>query len=436
MKNLLTITALIGLATFFSYGQGIVNFNAGGSTATRIATNSTFGGPSTGLISGPVGSYYFALFIAPTSNGTNYSLSPSLDPTQSGFSLVSSPSGPYATNLAIAGRFSGNPAATDNLIVNGYPTFSSANFVVVGWSANIAGRDWNAFQAWWNNGNVAGPVGWAGHSLVATSVTLGGGIQPAGNIFGGNPGQIPGFTLKLIPEPSPFSLLVFGVAGFLVFRRRRLKPLLTAVALLGVVSQAFSQGTVNFSAGASAATRIATNSGGGITGLITGTSSYYFALFVAPTTVGTNWGSSASLDPTTAGFSLVNGGAYATNTLAGRFSGNPTSTDPLTVNGYPTSSSANFVVVGWSANIAGPNWNSFLTWWYGGGSGPYVGWVGHSLVASNVQLGGGAIPAGNIFGANTGQIPGFTLSLVPEPSLPALAALAATGVLIFHRRKL
>lgn len=217
-----------------------------------------------------------------------------------------------------------------------------------------------------------------------------------------------------------------------------MKKLLTIAALMGVASLSYGQGTVNFAAGASTATRIATNSaiGGATTGYISG-GGYYFALFVAPTSVGTGWGSSTSIDPTTAGFSLVNGGAYATNGNLGRFSGNPTSTDPLTVNGYATSSSAEFVVVGWSANVAGPSWSSFLSWYGGSAGGQNTGWVGHSLVADQVQLGGGAIPAGNIFGANPGQVGGFTLGMhtIPEPTSFALAGLGAAALVIFRRRK-
>jgi PEP-CTERM motif-containing protein len=214
-----------------------------------------------------------------------------------------------------------------------------------------------------------------------------------------------------------------------------MKKVLTIAALLGVASLSYGQGTVNFAAGASPATRIATNSaiGGASTGIISG-GGYYFALFVAPTSVGTSWGSSTSWDPTIAGFSLVNGGEYATNSNAGRFTG----TSPVTVNGFPTSSSGEFVVVGWSANIAGASWASFQSWINGtSGNGVNTGWAGHSLVADAVQLGGGAIPAGNIFGANTGQVPGFTLGMVtiPEPTTFALAGLGAAALVIFRRRK-
>jgi len=209
---------------------------------------------------------------------------------------------------------------------------------------------------------------------------------------------------------------------------------------MGVASLSYGQGTVNFSAGASASTRIGTNNapGGAQTGQISGAGSYYFALFVAPSTSGTNYSLSASLDPSLNGFTFF--GAYGTNTAAvGRFTGNPT-TDDVAVPGFGGGTSANFVVVGWSANI-GTSWGAFQSWWNNGSPtdtsrGP-VGWAGHSFVAEGVQLGGGLIPPGTIFGAGTGQVPGFMLGAinVPEPSTIALAGLGAAALVIFRRRK-
>jgi|ERR1041385_2954656 hypothetical protein len=219
-----------------------------------------------------------------------------------------------------------------------------------------------------------------------------------------------------------------------------MKKLLTIAALMGVASLSYGQGSVNFSAGASASTRIATNSvaGGATTGQISGAGNYYFALFVAPSTTGTNYSLSASLDPTLSGFTFF--GAYGTNTASvGRFTGNPT-TDDVAVPGYGAGTSADFVVVGWQANI-GTDWNSFRTWYNNGSpndaSHGSVVWAGHSFVAEGVQLGGGLIPPGTIFGAGTGQVPGFTLGAinVPEPSTIALAGLGAAAVVIFRRRK-
>jgi hypothetical protein len=234
-----------------------------------------------------------------------------------------------------------------------------------------------------------------------------------------------------------------------------MKKLLTIAAVLGAVTLSYGQGTVNFSAGASATTRISTNSavGGattGLTGLTSQSYTYYYALFIADSTV-TSVGS--PLDPTrTAGWGQViwnsgnpagvTGAAYATNTAAGRFAGNPT-TDDVLVSGRGTGTSASFMVVGWSSQVAGQDWATAKTFIdayldSGNGSAPTTGWIGASAIATSVQLGGGLTPAGNIFGANPGQVLGFNLNMVtpvPEPSTFALAGLGAAALLIFRRRK-
>ena len=219
MRTLLIIAFLVG-APLISYGQGAVNFSAGAYPVTRIWTNSSPGGPSTGFISG-AGNYFFALFVAPTSTGTNYSLSPSLDPSLHGFTFL----GAYGTNTATEGRFNGNPSI-DGVSVPGIPPGNSVNFVVVGWSANIAGPNFASFLAWWNNGNpqdaYPGLIGWAGHSVVV-NVLLGGGIIPQGQIFGPSPGQAQGFGLLYtpVPEPSAFVLTSLAIAAVLLDRLTR-----------------------------------------------------------------------------------------------------------------------------------------------------------------------------------------------------------------------
>jgi len=216
MKKLLTIAAVMGVASL-SYGQGTVNFSAGASASTRITTNSVSGQPATGSING-AGQYYFALFVAPTTTGTNYGQSLSLDPTANGFTFF----GSYGTNTAALGRMSGNPT-TDDVAVPGFAGGSQANFVVVGWSASITGPDWAAFRTWYNNG-LNSTLGWAGHSFVADSVLLGGGLIPPGNIFGAGIGQVPGFNINRmdpVPEPSTFALAGLGAAALVIFRRRK-----------------------------------------------------------------------------------------------------------------------------------------------------------------------------------------------------------------------
>jgi hypothetical protein len=215
MKTLQPIATLLCACTICS-GQGSIDFGNGAGPASWIATNSGPGGASTGYIAAhSTGSaYYFGLFVAPTS----FTQVSGLDPTASGFTFF----GAIATNNAL-GRFYGNPT-TDYLVVPGYPTLSSANFVIAGWSANV-GTTWNEVQTWLHTGAPALGSVWYGISEVAMSVGLGGGQIPSTGLFGGNPWQIRGFTLNTyvttIPEPSLAGLATLGAAGLLLSKRGR-----------------------------------------------------------------------------------------------------------------------------------------------------------------------------------------------------------------------
>jgi hypothetical protein len=241
-----------------------------------------------------------------------------------------------------------------------------------------------------------------------------------------------------------------------------MKKLLTIAAFLAAATLSYGQGTVSFTAGGTAATRVSTNSavGGATTGL-TGRNdqsySYYYALFVADSTITSagTIGASGALDPTrTAGWSLATwaagnasgqvGGVYGTNVNAGgRLNGNPT-TDNVSINGRAAGSSVSFVVVGWSSQVAGQNWANAQTYIDyvldngNNGNGPTTGWIGASAVATSVTLAAPPSPSPNIFGTSAGQIAGFNLLMnapVPEPSSFALAGLGAAVMLIFRRRK-
>src|SRR5882672_3045728 len=113
MKPIFISLLTFALSAPILNGQGLVNFSAGAAAVTRISTNSFFGGPSTGLISGGMGSYYFALFVAPTFV-TNLPPGAPVDPTLHGFTFT----GNIGTNTGFAGRFNGNPS--DYTSIAGY----------------------------------------------------------------------------------------------------------------------------------------------------------------------------------------------------------------------------------------------------------------------------------------------------------------------------
>jgi hypothetical protein len=238
MKKLLTIAAFLGAVTM-SYGQGTVSFTAGGTAATRVSTNSTLGGATTGLTgrNDQGYSYYYALFIADstiTSAGT-IGATGALDPTLTpGWALATwgagnasgQIGGVYGTNVNAGGRLNGNPT-TDNVSINGRAAGSTVSFVVVGWSSQVAGQNWAQAEAYIDaviNTGQAPTTGWIGASAVATSVTLAAPPSPSPNIFGTSAGQIGGFNLLMnapVPEPSTFALAGLGAATLLIFRRRK-----------------------------------------------------------------------------------------------------------------------------------------------------------------------------------------------------------------------
>jgi hypothetical protein len=218
MKKLLTLTVLLGAASL-SFGQGLVNF--ANSSTTRISTNSVLNGPVTGLTSGAVGSYYYALFVATSSQNT-------VDASLTGWTYVGT-----GANTATVGRLNGNTTTDPGIPVPGYALGSStADFVVVGWSGN-AGSDINAIRAWWNNGGAATgnagalPAGFSGNAIsfaissVAQDQIPGGGGQPIPAIFSAT--LIPNMTLNYIPVPEPtsFALLGLGAGALAIFRRRK-----------------------------------------------------------------------------------------------------------------------------------------------------------------------------------------------------------------------
>jgi hypothetical protein len=213
MKIPYLFLTLLGFATVSAcgqYGPGEVIFANTTGTAARISTNSAPGGPATGPISG-VGNYYFALFVAP-SNVLSVEGVVFHDPDWAF-------TGNYATNTTGAGRFWGSYNPDGSVTIPGYEAGMTASLVVIGWSANIAGPDLAAVEAWYGyDGSDVPFVGWFGQSAVA-SIQLGnGGLIP--NMFVIGPtvfGAAQGFTLNLIPEPTTIGLA--GLAVVLLFRR-------------------------------------------------------------------------------------------------------------------------------------------------------------------------------------------------------------------------
>jgi len=197
MKKLAAILCLSAL-TSGAFAQGLVNFF---NSSTTLSSATDANGVSAAT-SGAVGSYYYGLLTAAA--GTT-------DPKAFTFS------GAYATNLAVAGRFTGGA----NVAVAGWTAGESRSYEVAIWSASL-GHD---FQAGWLQGNFS-TSGVFGLSAIATGISGGAGVpaSPSYNLFGGATGIQAGFnanTVGAVPEPSSMALAGLGAAALLIFRRRK-----------------------------------------------------------------------------------------------------------------------------------------------------------------------------------------------------------------------
>jgi hypothetical protein len=206
MKKLLTLAALLGTAAM-SFGQGYVNFQ--NLSTSRVSTNGTL------QAAAPVGTWYYALLVAPSTQN-------SISSDYAGWTFAV-----MGTNTPQAGRLTGNNADTGGSVqIAGYSATATGDFAIVGWSSNI-GSDWTAFRAWWNNGQhdtgaAAGTSGWSGTSVVAQDIPLAPFGGPYNSPFG--PAAIPNMNLTFtaaVPEPSTIALAGLGAAALVIFRRRK-----------------------------------------------------------------------------------------------------------------------------------------------------------------------------------------------------------------------
>jgi hypothetical protein len=218
MKKILVIASSLALAGLSAQAQGLFNFNNSVSATTHMSTNSVAGGAATGQTLG-AGSYYYALFLSSSATTVANVGSGATAPTASAvgayvFSDVNWTLAGYATNSATLGRVAGNAAG---VAPNGFAGASSAQFVVLGWSANLGSTIAQVQSAL-----TAGTFGYIGESQVSGATTLGdGGLTPTPSVFSAIGG---GFTLgatPAVPEPGTMALAALGGASLLLFRRKK-----------------------------------------------------------------------------------------------------------------------------------------------------------------------------------------------------------------------
>ena len=228
MKKLILTTLCAFIAGGVAFSQGYVNWSqAGGppvlSWQTNTAISPFFGGSGTGGVSGYIGtaanSYYIELLYAPWtgSAATITSLSDLLSWKDTGLTGVN-----QTSTTAGPGGMTPQPASAAAQ-VQGVPGGSQANWVVVGWSANL-GTTWLAVSNVLANWNYSIPDAYFGRTPIGT-VAAGTSQFFGATLFGTNPGQIyaPNTQMYLLPVPEPGTLALASLGGLslLLFRRRK-----------------------------------------------------------------------------------------------------------------------------------------------------------------------------------------------------------------------
>ena len=226
MKKTLLTVALVTLAAAASQAQGFVTF---GSSTQNVSTNNvtandpTLGASASGKTSG-AGSYYYALFYSTSQTAIGGSSAAAQGNAAQGLLNPANGwtfSGDYASSTATVGRWTSlNPNADGTSTVSGLAGGASAQFAILGWSANL-GTTLAALQV----SILAQAHGFLGQSIVSGALQAGDGalVTPATISSGGAPG-IQGFTLGAlapVPEPTTLALAAIGGASLLMFRRKK-----------------------------------------------------------------------------------------------------------------------------------------------------------------------------------------------------------------------
>jgi len=201
-----------------------------------------------------------------------------------------------------------------------------------------------------------------------------------------------------------------------------MKKLLTIAALVSATTFSFAQGTLNW---ANQTTTLISLSGGVMPARTTPETTFNFGLFIAP--IGTQ-------PPAMTGAGGIDGIADANWQLVAAYSQNSTSVaagagrlpaGTATIAGFNSGTSVNFIIRAWQSSTGGADWAAAR---------PGLTFLGTSALGTAI-LGGGAFPLPVAFGTGAGQIGGFNVVPIPEPSSMALAGLGAASLLLFRRRK-
>jgi len=237
MKKILTTLAIAGL-TVASFAQGTVNWSASPSVNFIAQTNSTAysqlsaalgAGQTTAVNSGGVANtpagqttlFYYALLYSTSASTTPTTLS-TLAGSWSNTGLLMT-NGPGAN-----GRI--NPVNPNAAATVPWAAGTSANVMLVGWSANL-GNNYatvlSLLQNWSTQNSTVTGQAFFGESSVGAVTSSSSSITGA-TVFGGspllsnpsaNPAQL--FLLATVPEPGTLALAAIGGASLLLFRRKK-----------------------------------------------------------------------------------------------------------------------------------------------------------------------------------------------------------------------
>lgn len=197
MKKTLVATILGVVACATTFAQGSISFNNYNTAAGQVTYAPGSGGsPGTGVNSTFTAALYYALGtpVIPA-DPTGFA-----DPTTLGLTLLGGNTGktpPYPSQFVVNGAGAGyflGPAVQIPDYVSGPITF-----MVVAY----------------NGANYASSLV-RGHSAAFVEASLATGAQPVQNFTG-----LQDFQVYLVPEPSSFALAGLGLAGLLIFRRRK-----------------------------------------------------------------------------------------------------------------------------------------------------------------------------------------------------------------------
>ncbi len=175
-KQVLTILAVISLAGS-AFAQGTVTM--GNNASSLVRYNDAISGTAVA-----VGSLTFQLYAGP----------------DAGSLVAQLPTG--GTSALAAGRM-----ANVNVILSNIAPGATGTFQIWAWDSAYATYE------------EALPVSWTGKSVTFTAAT--GGVGEPPSLPTALAGLYPGFAVSIVPEPSTIALAGLGLAGLLLFRRRK-----------------------------------------------------------------------------------------------------------------------------------------------------------------------------------------------------------------------